>query len=531
MKILTTFLMLAIPITVSLALTSFAQAQAAEYVESKPNIVFVLADDQGWSDVGFNGAKFYQTPNIDTLAKNGMQFTDAYTAGPNCAPTRASIISGMYTPRHLIYTSGGRSKGDPSLMKVNSVLTDQQLKQFGLKTSGKRPFETRLTLPSSTISIADVLNEAGYTTGHFGKWHVGSQDTQGFDEFDESFPLTPMSKYGDIDSTDRITTSSIEFIKKNKDKNFFLYVSYYDVHTPIKAKKQQVNKYKEKHKTWQEDERKYNTTYAAMVEEVDIGVGRLLDSLDKLGLTENTLIIYTSDNGGLNNFTYNEPLRGGKGALYEGGVRVPFVAQWQKVIKAGTTSNTPIISVDLLPTFAELAGVKLSKIGLPSKQQPVDGLSFMSVLTDDAKAASELLERPIFWHYPLYLSGFGRSNYVPNEGGTIGQGKGWRAKPASAIRWGKWKLYEYFEDDHLELYNLEQDISETFELSTKNLEVTKKLHQRLQQWRKDTNAVVPAKGTPAFVALSEKEQQANSKKIKAIEINNCHDSQTFLFTQ
>ncbi|WP_133408137.1 sulfatase [Parashewanella tropica] len=467
---------------------SVAATKAPSTFEKQPNIIFILADDQGWKDVGFNGAEFYETPNIDRLASEGMTFTDAYSAGPNCAPTRASFISGSYTPRHKIYTPGAASKGDPRLMKLKVVLDDKRLKSFGFK-SGPRPFEVLNDLTPSTTSVAEVLKQAGYTSARFGKWHVG-KDTQGFDISSSDGIAGPEGKYyNDADASVRITDASVNFIKQNKDKPFFLFMSYWDVHIPLVADPKVVKKYKNKLKDHplHSSGRKYNPTYAAMVEAVDTGVGRVLKTLDHYQLDENTLVIYTSDNGGLNNISINAPLRGGKGSLYEGGIRVPFAARWTGTIKPNSKSSTPINTVDMLPTFADIAKTSLSKV-----KQPLDGISILPALK-----GQDVESRSLFWHYPLYLSGKGLQNYTP-EPLSKNANTGWRGKPASAIRSGDWKLIEYFDDGHLELYNVKQDLSESQNLASQYPKVAKKLQDELIQWRKDTQAVVPEKGRPDY---------------------------------
>ena len=447
-------------IVLALALSTVASAQ-------RPNIVLVLSDDQGWNDVGFNGGEFYETPHLDRMAREGMIFTDAYSGGPNCAPTRASLISGMYVPRHRIYTPGGKSKINPRQMKLWVPVQQRFLEQAGMEAPEHDPFETRQALDPHVVSFAEVLKEGGYTTARFGKWH-GGPDTQGFDiSSSDGKPGTERNHYNDPDVTFDLTDVGVEFIRKNRDRPFFLYLAHWDVHSPLVARDELVTKYKKKLASWTKNKNPYNPTYAAMIEAVDTSVGRILEALDELDLSEKTLVIFSSDNGGTR-VSINRPLRGVKGSLYEGGVRVPTCMKWPGVIEAGSKSATPITSVDFLPTFAELAGVSLPTT------QPVDGESFVALL----RGQRALSDRAIFWHYPLYLTG--------------------RASPASAIRKGDWKLIEYFEDGRLELYNLAADISESKNLADTAPSMARELHAQLRAWREATNAVEPRTANPYY---------------------------------
>ena len=457
------------PISLGIALALFLSLAASG---QQPNIVFVLSDDQGWNDVGFNGGEFYETPHLDRMAQEGMIFTNAYSGGPNCAPTRASLISGMYVPRHMIYTPGGKSKINPRQMKLWVPVQQRFLEQAGVTAPKRDPFEVRQALRPSVVSIAEVLKKGGYTTARLGKWH-GGPDTQGFDfSSSDGKPGTERNHYNDPDVTFELTDVGIEFIKENRDRPFFLYLSHWDVHSPLVAREELVAKYKQKLASWTRNKNPYNPTYAAMVEAVDTSVGRIIETLDELNLSDRTLVIFSSDNGGTR-VSINRPLRGVKGSLYEGGVRVPTCMKWPGVIESGTKSATPITSVDFLPSFAELAGVPLPTT------QPVDGESFVALLRGQRAPDN----RAIFWHYPLYLTG--------------------RASPASAIRKGDWKLIEYFEDGRLELYNLAVDISESYNLAATETGRTRELHQELKAWRKATNAVEPRMANPYYAGTSE----------------------------
>ncbi|TKG93705.1 hypothetical protein EYV94_15780 [Puteibacter caeruleilacunae] len=452
---------------------------------AKPNIVFVLIDDMAWSDVGYNGGAggFYETPNIDKVAKDGVIFNRFYPGGPNCAPTRACILSGMYTPRTKIYTPSTQAKGKVQNMRFMVPAKERK--------NDEHLMDTRDALKPSVISTAEVLNSAGYVTSRIGKWHVGP-DTQGFHESTTDGVQGPGKKfYNDPLATDRMAKAATEFMERNKENPFFLYFALWDVHTPLVAKKEVVDKYKKKWENWPDKSKKWSPTYAAMIEVMDNSVGILRAKIKELGLEDNTLFMVVSDNGGPAGHTTNEPLRGAKGALYEGGIRTLGTAVWPGQIKAGSKTDYPITGVDMMPTFAELAGADLPK------NQPVDGKSFVKVL----KTGKQLPERPIFWHYPLYLSGKKAHDGLPGDNVLPIYGTDimtWRAVPASAIMKGDWKLIYFYEYEKYELYNVADDLSESKELSKENPTKAKELYEELMQWVKDTGADVPTKLNPDF---------------------------------
>ncbi|MHC4144568.1 MAG: sulfatase, partial [Planctomycetota bacterium] len=405
------------------------------------------------------------------LASQGMIFTDAYSCGPNCAPTRASLMSGQYTPRHGIVTVGNSDRGPAHLRKLI-------------------PIENKTVLDAKITTIAEALKPAGYVSASMGKWHLGNDPGhgpvgQGFDlnvgGYEAGHPRSYFSPYKNPELmdgpegeylTDRLTDEALKFIEANRDKPFFLYLPHYAVHTPIRAKKDMITKYKAK----QPSNGQGNPTYAAMIESTDQGVGRIMAKLDKLGLTDETIVIFSSDNGGVGGYkelgikggeiTSNAPLRGGKGMLYEGGIRVPMFVRWPGVVKPGSRCDAPVITIDFYPTLLEIAGTPR-----PAKQV-LDGRSIVPLL----KGAGSLKRQAIFWHFPAYLQG---------SGGT------WRTTPAGAVRQGKWKLLEFFENGRLELYNLERDIGEKNDLARISPEKTKKLHNLLRNWRKSVSARVP----------------------------------------
>ena len=452
---------------------SIGPLQSAE----KPNIVYIMADDLGWADVGYNGAKFYETPNIDAMCAAGMKFNSAYPGASNCMPSRACIMSGMYITRTQMWTPGGKAKGDITKMKF-------LVPRRGDK-KGDAVFPSKMALEPEVTSIAEVLGEAGYRTGRFGKWHLGP-DEQGFHVSDAGGNGKGGGGrfYGNVDVAERLTDVAIGFIEENKAQPFFLYLCHWDVHTPIRARKEVVEKYKAKLTVGRWD-REWNPTYAAMIEAVDTSVGRIREALEANGLSENTLVMFTSDNGGYSGATWCEPLKGAKGAFYEGGIRVPTCVEWPTVVKPGGSCDAPITGVDLMPTFAELAGAELPA------DQPVDGRSWVPLLSGE----DALADRAIYWHYPLYLAGGGYNQVVPVDGT---EAKYWRATPCSVIRKGDWKLIQFFESDTVQLFNLKDDIGESNDLSKSQPEKAEQLRQQLLAWQKKTQAVIPREPNPDF---------------------------------
>jgi len=444
----------------------------------KPNIIFILIDDMGWRDLGCYGSEYYETPNIDRLAGQSMVFSDAYTCGPNCAPTRASLMSGQYTPRHGIITVGNSDRGPAHLRKLI-------------------PQETKTVLDGGITTIAEAIKPAGYVSASMGKWHLGNDPGhgpigQGFDlnmgGYEAGHPRSYFSPYKNPELkdgpegeylTDRLTEEALKFIETNRDKPFFLYLPHYAVHTPIRAKKEMIGKYEAK----EPSNGQGNPTYAAMIESTDQGVGRMMAKLDELGLTDDTIVIFSSDNGGVGGYkalgiqgakiTSNAPLKGGKGMLYEGGIRVPLFVRWPGVAKPGTRCDEPVITVDFYPTLVEMAGA-----ARPARQA-LDGQSILPLL----RGAGGLKREAIFWHFPAYLQG---------GGGT------WRTTPAGAIRRGQWKLIEFFEDGRIELYNIVRDISEKNDLAEKMPEKARELHDLLGNWRKSVKAEVPRRLNPKY---------------------------------
>ena len=451
----------------------------------KPNIIFIMADDLGYTDVGCFGSKYYETPNIDRLAAQGMRFTNHHHH-QNCTPTRAALMSGQYSARTGVYTVGGIDRFDWSKRPL-------------------RPVDNVTNLPLDRVILPAALKSAGYATGMFGKWHIGHEGgyhpgKRGFDEaivsqgahFD--FATNPKVEYPKGQYlADFLTDRAVDFIRRHKDGPFFLYLPHFGVHSPHHAKPELIAKFKNKPAVGGH----HSPVYAAMIASVDESVGRVMAVLDELKLADNTVLIFTSDNGGVggyeregiqkaNNITDNAPLRSGKGSLYEGGTRVAFVARWPRTIKPGTATDVPTIHVDIYPTCVALAGGKL-----PGKQV-FDGESLVPLLQNPA---GRLSREAIFQHFPGYL----------------GAGEGWRTTPVSLIHAGDWKLMEFLEDGRLELYNLRADIGEKTNLAAQEPGRTKALHAKLKAWRQSVNAPMPTPNQAGDTAPTEKKKKGKRK--------------------
>ncbi len=461
----------------------------------RPNIVFIMADDLGWKDVAYAGAEFFKTPYIDRLAAQGMTFSAAYSGGPNCSPTRACLMSGMYTPRHHIYTPGGRSKGNVRYMRLLVPATQRNNRALAKKAAAQFPITN--SLRPEFVCIPEVLKTAGYVSARLGKWHLGD-DTQGFDlSSADGKGGSGGTFYGDVDVAEQLTDRALQFIEDNRDGPFFLYLCHWDVHSPHRARQQVVSKYqKQLQQIPVEHRRNFSPVYAAMIEAVDTSVGRVVAKVDELGLAKSTLIIFISDNGGLPRVSQLRPLRGQKGSLFEAGVRVPACMRWTGRIRAKTTCDTPITSVDFLPTFASLASAKLPT------SQPVDGTDISPLLS-----GGSIPERSIFWHYPLYLQGRGLTIDVPG-----GKTYSWRGFPSTSMRRGEWKLIEFHEDNSVALYNLNQDPGEEHNLVDDFPDRGASLRAELDAWQSATEAPVPTLPNPqcilGTVKLLPKERRA-----------------------
>jgi arylsulfatase A-like enzyme len=427
--------------------------------DRKPNIVFILADDLGWAELGSYGNTFNETPNIDELAREGMRFTDAYAAAPVCSPYRAALMTGQYPARVGI--------------------TDY------LRPNDKNHLSTRY------VTIAEALKAAGYATGIVGKWHLSGYANSGVEEFPPAvhgFDETMVSENRGIGSgcyfypyrfnreikkrlpgreylVDRCNLEAVEFIERHKDQPFFLYLSHYAIHTRLDGKPRYVAEFEKKPGAGKGRFAKHNNPHlAAQLKSIDEGVGMILKKLDEFGLADETILVFTSDNGGESRVTTNGPLRGGKSTLYEGGIRVPLIIRYPKIVPPGTVCKTPTCNIDFYPTFCELAGIK-------PKGQHIDGLSITPLLHNPQ---ARLDHDTLYWHYPLDKPHFlgGRS--------------------AGAIRKGDWKLIEFFDTGQEELYNLADDIGEQHNLAKDNSEKVAELRKLLTAWRKEVGAKIPA---------------------------------------
>lgn len=433
------------------------------------NVVLILADDLGWKDVSFNGSQYYETPNIDRLAKQGVFFSNAYSNAPNCAPSRAALLSGQYAPRTGFYTNHKSARGEASWRAVEPTPNHHQLDH-------------------DKITIAEALKAQGYKTIHIGKWHVGDTpdyypEHHGFDiniaGCKSGRPPTYFSPYNipNLENgpkgeylTDRLTDEAIRFIENSRENPFFLYLSFHAPHTPIQAKDSLINKYIAK----QSDNGQNDPKYAAMIETLDNNVGKLMKSIDQKGLTDNTVVIFFSDNGTTPPLAADRPLRAFKGSMYEGGIRVPLIIK-APALASGLVNQTPVIGIDLYPTILDLVGV-----GLP-KNYPLDGESLKPVLKGES-----LVREALYWHFPVYLDG------------EFGMNKVWRSTPVGVVRMGDWKLMEFFEDGHFELYDLRNDLGEQYNLARQMPQKVTELSGLMNQWRTQLDVDLPLKPNPTY---------------------------------
>lgn len=445
---------------------------AGGYAQGKPNIILIFADDLGYTGLSSYGSRYYETPHIDKLAERGMKFTQGYACATVCAPSRASLVSGQYTPRH-------------GVLRVTNVPKSRNMEHmYEFIQPLDKPFSTKIK------TIAESLKEGGYATGMFGKWHLGPTmpGAHGFDTWIEShgkhFNFTTSPKM-DIPEgkylTDFMTDHAIEFIKENRNKPFFLYLPDFLVHLPREAKEEIIKKYEGKETAGGQR----LPVYAAMTESLDHSVGRIIDFLEELDLMENTLLIFTSDNGASartkpdgtpyldKGLTSNLPLRDGKGLMYEGGIRVPYIFYWEGKIRPGTICEEPVIGLDLYPTLLDVAGIERPQ------NQVLDGVSILQCLLDPTY---KIPERPLFWHYPnygpaSYKKGKVRYAYVPTD----------------VVRLGDFKLLEFYHDStlRLELYNLKDDIGELHNLAEEMPAKTEELYNLMNKWRENLGAQLP----------------------------------------
>ncbi|MFD2202659.1 sulfatase [Shivajiella indica] len=430
-----------------------------------PNIIFILTDDLGYTDLGCYGNPYNETPNLDSLAKGGLLFTDAYSSSPVCSPSRAGLMTGKH----------------PARIGLTNFL-------IGNRTDEESPIlppDWQKFLPANELTLPEILKSRNYYTGMIGKWHLGNGEgqspwDQGFD-FSRSIGKNGLDYYnysifedsyekefednGTYYLTDRLTDYAIEFLenKKEEEQPFFLFLSYSAPHVWLVPRGDKLSKYLKKYNRFND---KYNPYYAAMIESVDDGVGNIIKKLQEMGILENTLIIFTSDNGGVGLAeqgpipTDLQPLKKWKGHNYEGGIRVPLIAFWKGRISEERVSDLPTSNIDFFPSIAALVGVPV--------QHQLDGKNILNHILDGAE---EERERPLFWHYPHFSNQLGR--------------------PSAAVRLGNWKLILRYEDQGVELYNLQEDIGENNDLSSKEIEIKQRLFSLLLDWLKETNARLP----------------------------------------
>lgn len=465
----------------------------AEETAAKPNVLFILADDLGYHDLSSMGSKYYETPNIDRIANSGMIFTDGYAACQVCSPSRASIMSGKSPARHGITDWIGARTGTEwrTAGRYNKLLPPEYVRE----------------LPADYTTLPEAMKASGYKTFFAGKWHLGSEGSwpteHGFDinrgGWDKGSPMggyyapwenpnLPFKEEGE-NLTMRLAEETVSFLQEHRDTSFFAFLSFYAVHGPIQTTQEKWAKYRQKAESMGIAETGFemghflpirqvqdNPIYAGLVESMDDAVGRVLNALDELGLAENTIVIFTSDNGGVaagDAFaTSNLPLRAGKGYQFEGGIREPFFISVPWLNSGGKQCTVPVTGMDFYPTILELAGLPLK----PEEHQ--DGQSLVPLLNGDS-----IPERPLYWHYPHY----------GNQGG----------EPSSIIRNGEWKLIHYYEDGRDELYNLKNDLEETTDVAADHPDIAKALTDKLFAYLQDVGARYPEQD-PDYSAEAEK---------------------------
>ena len=438
----------------------------------RPNIILINIDDLGWTDLSCNGSTYYETPNIDELKANGIWFQQAYAGAANSAPSRACMLTGMNTPRHGMFTVGTAARGN----KANRKLI---------------PIQNKTILDAGIQMLPQVLRDAGYQTAHIGKWHITTDPTQNGMDYNiagchagnpgtyfapyakkiEHLTQGPDGEY----LTYRLGHEMEKYIRNvDKSRPFFLYYATYAIHEPLQPTKELLTKYKGK----VGDEAHNNPKYGALVESMDQTIGQLMRTLNELHLEENTMIVFTGDNGGVWNTSKQWPLRAGKGCYYEGGIRIPFIIYQKGKYEKGHIDQVAVSQLDLFPTFLDAAH-------LPTEGLLLDGKSLIPLMEGKTK---ELAERPLYWNFPGYLEGGHAESHDPI----------FRSTPQAAIRKGDWKLLKFYECGEVELYNLKDDISERRELSTVFPEKAQELLADLEKWQKETNAPIATESNPFY---------------------------------
>jgi arylsulfatase A-like enzyme len=426
-------------------------------MKKKPNILLINIDDLGWTDLSFMGSQFYESPRIDAFTKEGIRFTSAYASAANCAPSRANMITGVYGDKHGIWTVKSSERGDSRLRRII-------------------PQENKTELPVGMPTLAAHLQKLGYHTCMVGKWHVSENPLEyGFDEnhggCHAGHPQSYFAPYKNLNLQncpegeylpERLTNEVCNYLDQHKDEPFFIYYATYLVHTPLKGKDEKIDKYKQKLNAGYGNKQHNNPVYAAMVEALDDAVGKVLDHLETTGLAENTLVLLTSDNGGVSEISRQTPLRGGKGAYYEGGIRVPMAVRWPGNIPSNSISNFPVSNIDFFPTLLKLAGANLEPLDF-------EGQDISEVLLGNNPGSND---RELFWYFPIYLE-----SHTPTES----HDPLFRTRPGSVLRKGPWKIHHYYEDNAYELYFLPDDIGERNECSKENPEIFSQLKKRLSE--------------------------------------------------
>lgn len=433
--------------------------------KQKPNILLILADDLGYKDCGFTGSKSFETPNIDALSKRGMVFNNVYAAAGNCAPSRAGLLSGLYSPRTGVYAVGSTTRGPVKAMKLVPVLNTNDLN-------------------GSFVTVAEALKAEGYTTGLFGKWHSGRTETtkpeaQGFDVYFDSRKNNPNKKRDEPNDPKGIfslTSEAIKFMNTNKDKPTFTFLSHHAIHSSQESRPESLEKFLKKGLD------KKPALYAACTYDLDESIGEIMEFLKTSGLDRNTLVVFTSDNGATQQST-QEPLRGNKGCYYEGGIREPFIAVWPGKIKSGAVQDTPVINIDLYPTFLAVAG---------NSRIQLDGENLMPLLLSESETTKR---NQLFWHFPGYL----------NDPVIRGRDSVFRTRPVTVMRKGDWKIHLYHEEwlldgdkknpdknNAVEIYNLKEDEGERVNLANTNIQKKDELLTDLLKWMKTTKAPMPS---------------------------------------
>jgi arylsulfatase A-like enzyme len=453
----------------------FAGLLAPLLAAGHPNILFIYLDDFGWKDAGYMGTDFYETPHLDALARGGMIFTDAYSNAANCAPARGCLLSGQYTPRHRIFNVGTKPRGNARHRRLE-------------------PVAGTTVLDDGIVTWAETLKKAGYRTGMFGKWHLGTDPTtQGFDVAVEYNKLPGFKGHLGPDGrylADVLTDRTVEFIEQSKDQPWCAYLAHFGVHVPLDPKKELLPKYQAKTPGKLHD----HVVMATMIQAIDDATGRLIAALDRLGERDNTVIVFSSDNGGYGPATDMDPLRGYKGTYFEGGIRVPLFVNWPGVIAPGRRSAEPVINTDLYPTFCAIAGS-------PLPDQPIDGRSLLPLLRGEEKTFGN---RPIFWHFPAYLQSY---SVFDEQRDPL-----FRSRPVAAVRLGDFKLKEYYEDGAVALYNLRDDIREQHDLAGKLPEKRDELLKTLHDWQDGIGAIRPGRPNPEYDPEAERTAIERARK-------------------